>query len=292
MKTPARPVMRYHGAKWKMAPQIISHFPAHGTYVEPYGGSGAVLLRKPRAVAEVYNDVFEDVVNVFRVLRDPVLAERLRDACHLTPYARSEFEAPIDRSDPVEWARGVVFRSFSGYGSGAAVESHNTGFRSRRADHSPNPASDWSNWTKHVAALTERLRGVVIENRDALSVMSLHDGLNTLHYLDPPYVHATRYSSKKKVYAQEMDDSAHREMVRHAQSMQGMVAISGYRCELYDDLLSSWRRVDFEVLADGAKPRTESLWMNYPEPSALPATQGSLFGSLKPSPHPYRRNPP
>jgi DNA adenine methylase len=83
------PLVRYHGSKWRLAPWIISHFPKHIIYVEPFGGSGSVLLRKERSKIEVYNDLDGEIVNLFRVVREH--GEELSHRIYLTPYARSEY---------------------------------------------------------------------------------------------------------------------------------------------------------------------------------------------------------
>ena len=99
------PVMRYHGGKWRIAPWVIGHFPAHRVYVEPFGGAAGVLLRKPPAAAEIYNDLDGEIVNVFRVLRDPNLNEQLARLCYLTPYSRAEHDLAQEPStDPLEQA--------------------------------------------------------------------------------------------------------------------------------------------------------------------------------------------
>lgn len=101
--TAYRPLLRYHGGKWKLAPWIISHMAEHKTYVEPFGGGGSVLIRKPRAYAEVYNDLDGDVVNLFRVARDR--GEELRQALALTPFARGEFDISYGRNNRHAGAR-------------------------------------------------------------------------------------------------------------------------------------------------------------------------------------------
>lgn len=88
-----RPALRYYGGKWKLAPWIISHFPAHKNYVEPCGGAASVLLQKPRSPLETYNDLDGNVVNFFRVLRDR--PDELIRKIRLTPWARAEYELSL-----------------------------------------------------------------------------------------------------------------------------------------------------------------------------------------------------
>ena len=83
-----RPIVRYHGGKFLLADWIISHFPHHHGYVEPFGGGGSVLLKKGRCHFEVYNDLDGEIVNLFRCMRDN--GERLRNLIRLTPYSRRE----------------------------------------------------------------------------------------------------------------------------------------------------------------------------------------------------------
>src|SRR3546814_17290747 len=100
------PVIRYHGGKFRLAPWVIQHFPPHRCYVEPFGGAAGVLIQKPRAYAEVYNDMDGDIVNLFRVLRSQGASAMLTEALALTPYARDEFDAAYEPTDdPVERAR-------------------------------------------------------------------------------------------------------------------------------------------------------------------------------------------
>jgi DNA adenine methylase len=254
--TCSRPIVHYHGGKWMLAPWIISYFPAHRIYVEPFGGGGSVLLRKPRARAEVYNDLDGELVNLFRAARDH--GEDLRRALELTPFSRVEFEASYEPTDdPLEQARRTIVRAFMGFGS----NSHNkaTGFRSNSNRSGTTPAMDWRHYPGEFGAIIERLRGVVIENRDALEVLQIHDGPATLHYVDPPYLAETRDAGDD--YRFELDESAHVRLAEILRGLQGAVVVSGYPSPLYEDLYAGWTRAERAALADGAAPRTEVLWM-------------------------------
>lgn len=281
MTAPTRPVLRYHGGKWRLAHWILTFFPAHRVYVEPFGGAASVLLRKPRCYAEIYNDLDDEVVNVFRVLRDPASAVRLRDLLTLTPYSRADFEAAyLYADDDVERARRSIVKAFMGFGSGSIHDPREHGMRTRASTWKPptgyransdrsgtTPAYDWSHYPEQIAAFCERMQGVVIENRRATAVLSTHDKTDALHYVDPPYVRSTRSLLKRRgttgAYKHEMTDDDHRELSTVLHGLRGMVVLSGYPCELYDrELYADWERHERKHLADGARTRTEVVWLN------------------------------
>lgn len=264
--TPRRPPLRYHGSKWRDAPKIIERMPPHRIYCEPFGGGAAVLLRKPRSWAEIYNDIDGAVVNFFQVLRDR--HEELIRALRLTPFARAEFELTYEETDdPVERARRTIVRSFMGHSSAATTKTHRIGFRANSFGSHGHGAKDWRNLPAALEVIVLRLQGVVIENRDAIEVIHNCDGPETLHYIDPPYPFSTRHISARHgaCYAQELTDDDHRELERVALGLEGMVMISGYACELYDGLYDGWERITYKTTASGANgavERTEFLWLS------------------------------
>lgn len=263
-----RPVLRYHGGKYRLAKWIISNFPQHRTYVEPFGGGASVLMQKPRAYAEIYNDKWDTVVNVFKCLRDPEKANILEKALELTPFSRTEFlncgEINIQQiSDPVERARLTIFRSFAGFGSASTNAKYATGFRANSNRSGTTPAHDWANFPANIKSFTERLKGVVIENKDYAEVISQHDSADTLFYIDPPYVHSTRNMRRgNAAYEYELSDKDHMALADILKSVKGMVVLSGYNSPLYEGMYADWARRDKETFADGASKRTESLWIS------------------------------
>lgn len=267
MKAPTRPVIRYHGGKWRIYAWIASHFPPHEVYVEPFGGAGSVLMRKEPSAVEVYNDLDDELVTVFRVLRDPTSALELERRLRRTPFARREFEhayAPAP-DDPIERTRRAIVRAYMGFGSASFTAKHATGFRtySKRLDRLP--CKDWANYPDQIGAYVARLAGVIIENRPAAAVIEAHDRTEALHYVDPPYPLATRGCARgvRQKYPHDMSDDQHRELAAVLRAVKGAVVLSGYPCDLYDvELYADWHRVERKVFADGARRRTEVLWLN------------------------------
>ncbi|MFB0692979.1 DNA adenine methylase [Agrobacterium pusense] len=269
MTSPSRPVLRYLGGKWRLAPWIVSHFPPHRLYVEPFGGAASVLLRKERSMGECYNDLDGEVVNLFRVLRDDDRSAELCRKIALTPFSRDEYDGaflPVDA--PVERARRLIVRSFMGHGSSSAISRKSTGFRASLVNRGGAlPAGEWPTLPAALQAVTDRLQGVVIENRDALQIIDRYDQGDALIYLDPPYVPDTRSQKRKggkayHAYNHEMTADQHKLLLDRIVDCRAAVVLSGYPSEIYDERLGSWKRVEIAAHADGALDRTEVLWIN------------------------------
>jgi DNA adenine methylase len=235
--------------------------------VEAYGGGGSVLLRKDRSYGEIYNDLDQEVVNVFRVLQKK--SKQLKRLLEVTPFARDEHELAYVRvKDPVERARRTIMRSYMGFGADSVTRSVRTGFRTNSNRSGTTPAHDWASYPKNIDLFYQRLSGVVIENRDALEVMASQDSEQTLHFLDPPYVHGTRGEMKAgHGYVYEMADADHEKLCDFIKDLKGMVILCGYPNEIYSRL--GWATVSVETKVLGNRPRTEVLWLN-------PATQSRM----------------
>ena len=257
-----RPVMRYPGGKYRLAKWVISHFPAHDTYVELFGGAASVLMRKPRSKGEVYNDLNGDVVNVYRVLRNRDQAIELARLLALTPYAKEEYLLAYEScDDPIERARRMIFRSFAGHGSDSVTRAH-AGFRGYKNKESGiTAAQEWADFPKEILCFVERLCGVLIEQKEAIKVIPFFDRPDTLFYADPPYLISAR-SARSVKYLYEMTDEEHVELAVILHKIRGMAIISGYPSELYDQIYSDWRCVRKSHRAQNAKKTVECLWLS------------------------------
>lgn len=264
--TPDRPILRYFGGKFRMAPWLVAQLPAHAVYVEPFGGAGSVLIHKDRAKAEVFNDVDGEIVNLFKVLRDN--GQKLIEQLRFTPYARKEFKLSHEpAAEPIEQARRTIIRSFFGIGAMRTYVKLDgsisaSGFeKSTSWNRGATASMAWANFPDSLHAIIDRLAGVIIEDKDALEVMHDHDAEQTLHYVDPPYCHNSRPDARKSRYRHEMKIDDHEGLAATLERMRGMVIISGYRCPLYDRLYAHWERRDFSAMAFLQKPRTECIWL-------------------------------
>jgi DNA adenine methylase len=280
-------VLRYYGGKWRLAPRLIKIFPEHHVYVEAFGGAASVLMLKPRSDAEIYNDLDGEIVNVFRILQVEARARKLEKLLRVTPFARAEFvKSYRDSRDPIEQARRTIMRSFMGFGSDSITRVKSgvipngfctriydttirTGFRFNSLRSNVSAAEDWSHYPDYIQAFCARLKGVVIENRNALRVMVKSDRVDTLHYVDPPYPSSVRNrnASENRIehnYRHELTLKQHEKLAETLHSLKGMVVVSSYPGDLYNSLFSDWKCLSWtgEQFCHGSKTRTECVWLN------------------------------
>jgi len=248
---------------WKW---IIEQFPPHETFVEPFGGAASVLLNKPPAPVEVYNDLDERITRLFRVLRDN--GEELRRRLSLSPYSEVEFDQAVEPAggDEIEQARRDFVRwrlSVGGRGKGFSLTLHRV-----RRGMADVVSGYLSAIDEQLPLIIERLRTVQIVSRDAFKVIKKWDGPNTLFYCDPPYVHSTRDGQSRDLYGVELTEDDHRRLAALLNTCQGKVVLSGYPSPLYREIYKSWRTESIEIAnhaATGAsKTRMkEMLWFNW-----------------------------
>lgn len=263
-------VVKYPGSKWGIAKWIISHFPEHHSYLEPFFGSGAVLFNKARSNIETVNDLDGNVVNLFEWIRnDP---EKLAHEIHYTPYARQVYEDAYATTPEDSLQKAVNFYIRLNMGHGFRTTGEKVGWKNDVQGREKSYASmNWVNLPGKILEAAERLRGVQIENRPAVELMERFNYPNVLVYLDPPYVLCSR-SEKRKQYQHEMSDRDHEELLKTAKLHQGPVLISGYDSELYNTELKDWYREEITCYSQIHSKKKEVLWMNFE-----PVKQMELF---------------
>ena len=228
----------YIGGKYKYTKHFIERFPEHNTYVEVFGGAGNVLIQKPPSRAEIFNDINSDIVNLFRFIRndyDAFIAQ-----IENVPCSREEFycfqEQLKTETEPLQ--RAVMWYAVTNMSlRGMFRSTHNEGRVSR--------AVTFKNKTDRLYEIRDRLRNVVIENKDFEYILDMYNRDDTFFYLDPPYLPETRTNTN--YYTHEMTYEDHEKLLDILKGIKGKVMLSGYPSELYDTL--QWNTHSFDTVA-------------------------------------------
>jgi DNA adenine methylase len=273
------PPLKWHidGGKAYLAPKIVALMPPHVHYVEPYAGGLSVLLAKdPEGVSEVVNDLNGDLTIFWRVMQDEGNFREFVRRVEATPFSESEWDrepegeprhgTELKYVSAVETAVRFFVRCRQSLAGRMKSFTGVTKTRTRRGMN--NEVSAWLSAVEGLPAVHERLKRVLILNRDALEVIRSQDGPGTLFYLDPPYLHTTRVTTAD--YAHEMTRLQHADLLSALDKLKGKFLLSGYRSELYDGFATAlgWHRTDFTVAnhAAGGKAKrrmVESVWTNF-----------------------------
>jgi DNA adenine methylase len=266
---------RWYGGKYSHLDFILPQLPQAHQYVEPFGGSAAVLINRDPSPVETYNDLDGDVVTFFRVLRED--RDKLLEKIALTPFSREELAHAVEKKNcdqlsDIEQAR-LFFVRAGQTRSGLAQEATPGRWAYCKSTSRRNMSGAVSRWHGRLEQLhnaADRLRRVQIENKPATEIIQRYDDEDVLFYCDPPYVHESRGDTNS--YGFEMTDEDHRELAEVLQDCEGKVAVSGYQCELYEEIYEEqedWKRIDAEekTMHTTKDSRQESIWVNYQPPN-------------------------
>jgi len=259
----------WYGGKYSHLDWLLPLLPTAQHYCEPFGGSAAVLINRAPSPVETYNDIDGEVVNFFRVLREK--KDELLYSIGMTPFSREEFLRAIQANGngkeltDVERARRFFVRARqvrTGLAQTASIGRWANCLNTSRA----GMAGAVSRWLGSVAGLefiATRFLRVQIENDKAANVIRRYDSRQTLFYCDPPYPHESR--GDRKAYSHEMSDAEHVELSKVLHGAKGLVAISGYDCDLMRDLYRDWHihREKPKKALSVKQERQEILWTNY-----------------------------
>lgn len=272
------------GGKGVIVKKILPLMPDCFQYVEPFGGGASMLLAREPAEREVYNDIDNGLSNFFKVLSDPELFEDFIRRVAVLPFSRKIFQEFNKEwaleADPVVKATKwyvIARQSFGGNFGGSWGFAVTMSSRFMGAE-----VARWLGAIDALPALHSRLQRVVIECNDWRKIFNTYDTYNTLFYVDPPYYPDTRRAGE---YTNELSVDDHRDLIVALRALKGMVVLSGYDNELYQQLdADGWDRVEFKVTcmvagrtrhsklqgvgaASQQQGRTEVVWRN---PQALP----------------------
>lgn len=264
-------LLGYYGGKaGPVGAWILAQLPPHEIYVEPFGGMAGILMQKRPSRVEVYNDQSSALHNLLWIVREQ--PDELRAVLKMTPYSRREFlDCVKGVQEPglgaVEWARrAYVVLAMSRNGSLC-----NTSFSFGGAKYKGSVADAFVNGQDRIPAVAERLRRVSLECGDWHRICAQWDSLNTLLYLDPPYVQDSRNSHGN--YSHELKQAGHVHLLDFCSSATSAIVLSGYRNDLYREALEEglrWVRRDFQTVAHTSAQRNkatratrvESIWLN------------------------------
>lgn len=257
----------WFGGKGKVAKHIIDKMPKHSCYVEPFGGAAHVISQKQPVPFEIYNDIDGEVVNFLMVaVNEP---ERLQKECDALPYSRMLYEKWKREHPPDDdFTRAVRFfyvnRSGIAKGNSGSSFSTDTGWRHSK-EH--NTARTYRSACEVITSFAERMKSVMIDNRDFRDIIRVYDSTDTLFYIDPPYI------GREKYYAGGFTETDHRDLAALLNGIKGKAIVSYYDHPLLLELYPDWRRETFQcarqVVNGNNNTSTELMLMNFDDQLTL-----------------------
>lgn len=299
----ARPFIPWVGGKEKLAPYIRQVFPPKvKVYVEPFGGSGSILLGLPPDPSrlDIYNDLDKELSNLFLCAKEKPNT-LLRELKFLPIHSRAVFElykqfvahedtyrqnvlAELalleDRTcftkEQAEELRPIFQKRlelFDVERAAAFYKCVRGSFSSTVTSFGVKPLR-LTRFLYQIPEASRRLEKVVIENKNALQLIRERDSPNTLTYCDPPYFQAER------LYRVRCQNRFHVRLWQKVSACEGYVVISYNDCPFVRQLYRDYYILAFKrnnpLAQEKGSEYGELIITNY-DPRPYMAPQLTLF---------------
>ena len=267
---------KWVGGKSRLRKPIIDLLPEHTCYVEPFAGAAWVLFGKPPSEVEILNDLDQELVTFFRVVKEK--PEELIASFEWELVSRAEFErlANLDSSQltDVQRAHRFYYLIMAGWGG----ELNYPRFQTSITDggHGNRLIGALKTLRERLRPIHERLRTVIIENLDWRNCIDRYDRPGTVMYIDPPY------PGNGCNYAHNMPDwDHHQELADRLKATECKWILSSYDIPGIREMFSEYYIISVQS-ASGMRVKKndtsrvlnkEVLITNYAPPHKLPHGQ-------------------
>ena len=260
MKTP----ITYYGGKQVLVKHLLALVSPHKLYCEPFFGGGALFFAKPRSEVEVINDIDNEVINFYAVMKKDfkALQKEVRATLHsrtLYSKARTVYENPKNHSD-VE--RAWAFWTLANQGFASMLTSWGFG---RENSKEVALAKKRDNFTR---AYAERFKMVQIESNDALKVIDRCDAADSFFYVDPPYINSDQG------HYEGYTEKEYTSLLEKLASIKGKFLLSSYPSTVLNRFIKKYKwqvrkiKMAVAVTKHSDKEKTEVMIFNYDPPAA------------------------
>ena len=214
---------KWVGGKSRLRKQIISLLPKHTCYVEPFAGAAWVLFGKPPSDVEVINDIDQELVTFFRVIKQK--PEEFIQSFELELVSRAEFErlASLDAETltDIQRAHRFYYLIMAGWGGELKYPRFQTSISD--GGHGNRLIGALKTLKERITPVYDRLKTVIIENLDWRVCIDRYDRANSVMYIDPPY------PDNGVNYAHNMRDwEEHRELAKRLHKAECKWILSSY----------------------------------------------------------------
>ncbi|MCA9997059.1 MAG: DNA adenine methylase [Anaerolineales bacterium] len=178
---------KWVGGKSRLRKQIIPLIPDHTCYVELFAGAAWVLFGKQPSEVEVINDIDQELITFFRVVKDK--PDELIKSFEWELVSRAEFERlaslNTNQLSDVQRAHRFFYIIMAGWGG----ELNYPRFATSITDggHGNRLFGALKTLHKRIEPVYKRLSTVIIENLDWADCLERYDNAKTVMYIDPPY---------------------------------------------------------------------------------------------------------